>query len=141
MGSILVPASQRRAVRRAVRLDCQVVRERDWTLLGDWALDLSSDGMFVLAKKAEVLTGEEVIVSFRVPKTSLFVDVEATVARVVHGRRPSDRDRRALGISFDALDADARRTLRGCLRGLPPPLPKRAPRIDYAASIHMAALE
>jgi hypothetical protein len=140
MGSILVPARQRRAIRRSVRLDCQIVREHDFKLLGDWALDISTDGIFVLSK-TEVLTGEEVIVSFRVPHTRLFVDAQATVARVVHGRRPSDRHRRALGIAFDAIDDDARRALRSQLRGLPPPIPSRAPRIDYAASIHLAALE
>jgi len=140
MRSILVPASQRRAVRRTVRLDCQVVRERDFKLLGDWALDLSTDGIFVLSK-TPVLTGEEVLVTFKVPRTGLFVDAQATVARVVHGRRPTDRHRRALGIAFASIDDDARMALRTQLRGLPPPLPARAPRIDYAASIHMAALE
>src|SRR3954466_11017813 len=106
MGSILVPASQRRALRRAVRIDCQVVRERDFKLLGDWALDLSPDGILVVSN-ADVLTGEEVIVSFKVPRTSIVLDTEATVARVVHGRRPTDRHRRALGIAFDSLDETA----------------------------------
>jgi hypothetical protein len=139
MGNILVNVSQRQALRRAVRFDCQVVRERDFRLLGEWALDLSNDGMLVVSN-ADVLTGEEVVVSFKVPRSSIYVDAEATVARVVHGRRPSDRHRRALGISFASLDDAARRMLRASLRGLPPPLPTRRPRIDYAASIHMAAL-
>ena len=140
MGSILVPASQRRALRRAVRIDCQVVRERDFKLLGDWALDLSPDGILVVSN-ADVLTGEEVIVSFKVPRTSIVLDTEATVARVVHGRRPTDRHRRALGIAFDSLDETARWALRSSLRDFAPPLPSRKPRIDYAASVHMAALE
>jgi PilZ domain len=137
---ILVPANQRRSLRRAVRVDCQVVRERDLRLLGDWALDLSPDGMLVVTRDV-VLTGEEVIVSFSIPRTRVIVDAVATVARVVHGRRPSDRHRRALGIAFDAIEPDVERLLRASLRHTPPPLPSRRPRVDYAASVHLAALE
>ena len=138
--SILVPASQRRTVRRAVRVDCQVVRERDFKLLGDWALDLSPDGILVVTRDV-VLTGEEVIVSFPIPRTRVIVDAVATVARVVHGRRPTDRHRRALGISFDGIEPEHRRLLRASLRHIPPPLPSRKPRVDYAASVHLASLE
>ena len=138
--SILVPTNQRRTLRRALRVDCQVVRERDLRLLGDWALDLSPDGMLVVTRDV-VLTGEEVIVSFSIPRTRVIVDAVATVARVVHGRRPSDRHRRALGISFDAIEPEHQRLLRASLRHVPPPLPSRRPRVDYAASIYLAALE
>ena len=140
MGSILVPVSDRQALRRAVRFDCQVVRDRDFKLLGEWALDVSNDGMLVVSN-ADVLTGEDVIVSFKVPRSTLYVDAEATVARVVHGRRPSDRHRRALGLRFARLDDAALWAMRTGLRSIPPPLPARRPRIDYAASVHMAALE
>jgi hypothetical protein len=136
----LVHTSRRRAVRRAVRVDCQVVRERDFKLLGDWAVDLSPDGMLVVTRDV-VLTGEEVIVSFPIPRTRVIVDVEATVARVVHGRRPSDRHRRALGLSFESLDPDQAHLLRSQLHRIPPPLPARPPRVDYAAMVHLAALE
>ena len=138
--SILVPVSQRRTIRRAVRVDCQVVRERDFKLLGDWALDLSPDGMLVVTRNV-VLTGEELIVSFSVPRTRIVIDAAATVARVVHGRRPTDRHRRALGIAFDSIEPEHRRLLRSVLRDVPPPVPSRKPRVDYAASIHLAALE
>jgi hypothetical protein len=137
--SFLVRQSQRRAIRRAVRVDCQVVRERDFKLLGDWALDLSPDGMLVVTRDI-VLTGEEVIVSFPIPHTRIVVDAEATVARVVHGRRPSDRHRRALGISFDSLEPEYARLLRAHLRNVPPPLPSRDRRVDYAGSVHLASL-
>jgi hypothetical protein len=138
--SILVHASQRRAVRRAIRVDCQVVREKDFRLLGDWGLDLSPTGMLVVTRDV-VLTGEEVIVSFPIPRTRVIVDAVATVARVVHGRRPCDRHRRALGIAFDGLSPEHSMLLRASLRHIPPPLPSRAPRVDYAATVHMAALE
>jgi hypothetical protein len=127
-------------MRRAIRVDCQVVRERDFKLLGDWALDLSPEGMLVVTRDL-VLTGEEVIVSFPIPRTRVIIDAVATVARVVHGRRPTDRHRRALGLSFDSLEPEIGMLLRASLRHIPPPIPSRAPRVDYAASVHLAALE
>lgn len=134
----LVHANQRTTVRRAVQVECQVVRERDFKLVGRWGLDISSDGMLVVSD-ARVLTGEDVIVSFRVPRTHHWIDCEATVARVVHGRRPRDRAR-GLGLEFHSLDGDTRWQIRAALRDIPPPLPARAPRVDYAATIHMLAL-
>jgi hypothetical protein len=114
------------------------VREHDFKLLGERAVDLSQDGM-LLVSDVRVLTGEEVLVSFRLPTTSQWIDAEATVARVVHGRRPWDTGR-CLGLKFEGLDEGWQWLIRGRLRGIPPPLPRRDPRIDYAASIQMAAL-
>ena len=48
-------ASKRRALRRAVAFDCQVVRERDFVLLGDRGIDLSTDGMLLPSSAAAVL--------------------------------------------------------------------------------------
>ena len=138
MGSTLLFASERRAVRRALRLPCQVVRDRGFKLVARKVLDLSPDGMLVMADE-RVLTGDELVVSFRLPRTREWFDTEATVARVIHGRRPKDGGQ-CFGIEFSSLPEDARRYLRGALRGVPPPLPKRERRIDYAASVHLAAL-
>ena len=71
-----------------------------------------------------VLTGEPVTVSFMAPFSRIWVDAEATVARVVHGRRPSDRGAMALGLSFHNIDEAARALLRRNLADLPPPLPR-----------------
>jgi hypothetical protein len=125
MSVILARKHQRRAFRREVLLRCQVVRERDFRLVSDLALDLSTDGMLVSTEQ-RVLTGEELLVSFRPPRSSRWVDVSATVARVVHGRRPSDRGR-CLGIAFHAMHTEAQRVLFRHLRGLPPPEPGRVP--------------
>jgi hypothetical protein len=95
-------------------------------------------GMQVMAQE-RVLTGEPVIVSFRLPLSLYWFDAEATVARVVHGRRPGDLGR-CFGLSFESLADDAASFLRRALRGVPPPLPMREPRIDYAATVAMAAL-
>ena len=134
----LVPSQQRRAVRRAVRVPCLVLRERDYRLVGSFGMDLSPMGMLVKAHE-RVLTGEPVQVSFRLPLTRAWVATSATIARVLHGRRPGDTGR-CLGLEFDSLDPLLLRRLRSSLHNLPPPLPTREPRIDYAASVHMAAL-
>lgn len=112
---------RRRPLRRAVRIPCQVVRERDFTLVASEVLDLSEEGMLVSAL-GPVLTGEPLLVSFMAPYSRVFVDAEATVARVVHGRRDGDRGL-ALGVAFDGLDRFARALLAQRLAGLPPPLP------------------
>src|SRR5947207_10524785 len=42
-----------------------------------------------------VLTGEEVVIAFKPPRSNQWFDAIATIARVVHGRRPGD-----WGLSF-----------------------------------------
>lgn len=129
---------ERRATRRSVLIDCQVVREDGFTLLGERAVDLSLNGMLLCSSRRAVV-GEEVIVTFRVPGTRAWIDTLATVVRVVHGRRPGDRGP-ALGLAFDALSSDDERLLRSALRVFPPTLPSRRPRIDYAATAALIAL-
>lgn len=99
----------RRPLRRSVRLLCEVVRERDFRRVARQILDLSEEGLLV-ATSERVLTGEPVIVTFQAPFSLRWIDAEATVARVLHGRRPTDRGR-ALGLRFDALAAAARAAL------------------------------
>lgn len=123
MSVILARKQPRRAFRREVLLSCQVVRERDFRLVSELALDLSTDGMLVSTEQ-RVLTGEELLVSFRPPRADRWLDVQATVARVVHGRRPGDRGR-CLGLTFHAVDEPSRRLIFRHLRGLPPPEPAR----------------
>ena len=125
MSVILKRKHPRRAFRREVILSCQVVRERDFRLVSELALDLSTQGMLV-STNLRVLTGEELLVSFRPPRSDRWLDVSATVARVVHGRRPGDRGR-CLGLSFHGLDAASERALFHHLRGLPAPEPSRLP--------------
>ncbi len=99
----------RRPPRRSVHLLCEVVRERDFRRVGRQILDLSEEGLLV-ATSERVLTGEAMIVTFQAPFSLRWIDAEATVARVVHGRRPADRGR-ALGLRFDVLAAPARAAL------------------------------
>jgi hypothetical protein len=116
----------RRSFRRYVRLDCQVVREHDFVIIGDLALDLSTQGMLVRAKR-RVLTGEEVVVSFKPPRCNRIFDACATVARVIHGRRPGDYGV-CLGLEFHAVDRDDQALLFEHLRGMSPPDALRPPR-------------
>jgi hypothetical protein len=113
-----MPIHHRRAFRHAVALPCQIVRERDFRLVADVALDLSTAGMLV-PTELTVLTGEPLIVSFQAPRSSRWLDTQAVVARVVHGRRPGERGRR-LGLAFQDLEIEARHLLFRQLRDLPP---------------------
>ncbi len=113
-----MPTHHRHAFRHAVTLPCQIVRERDFRLVADVALDLSTAGMLV-PTTIPVLTGEALLVSFRPPRSTRWVDAQAVVARVVHGRREGERGR-CLGLAFHGLDGDAQRHLFGQLCALPP---------------------
>jgi hypothetical protein len=137
MTRTLVHARQRQAVRRAIGVECQVVREHDFRLIGRFGIDVSPCGMLVAAHDP-VLTGEPVIVSLRVPRTQRWFDAEGTIARVVHGRRPGDPGR-GFGVRFDRIEDEAEWLLAQALRDIPPPLPKRERRVDYAASVRLAA--
>jgi hypothetical protein len=105
-GGSLMPSSSSctsRPIRHTAHIVCQIVRERDFKLVADRVLNLSIQGMLV-APADPVLTGEKLIVSFQLPDDGEWVDATATVARVVHGRRPGEF-RRALGLEFEGFGA------------------------------------
>jgi hypothetical protein len=113
-----------RPSRHSVRIPCQIVRERDFVLVADRIDNLSVTGM--MASPADlVLTGEKLIVSFQTPGWGLWIDTEATVARVIHGRRPGEFTR-ALGLEFDKLTDWQRFVLEKNLRWVPPTPPSTA---------------
>ena len=101
MRPILHAQCPRARVRRAVPTACEVVRARDYSLVGTQVIDVSTRGM-LLRTDAAVMTGEDLLVLFRGPSGDWY-DVDATVARVVHGRRRRD-ETRAVGIAFEPLD-------------------------------------
>lgn len=88
-------------LRRSVETHCEVVRERDFKLVGTRVLDLSTRGL-LLETDLTILTGEELYVSFKGPASERWYDCTATVARIVHGRRRRDT-KRAVGVAFDRL--------------------------------------
>ena len=114
-------------------ITCQVVRERDFRLVAERALDVSPDGMLVRTD-ADLEVGESMIVSFKATSLGIWVDTEANVARIVKGRREGDRGA-GIGLSFSTLDRVKRLILRGHLRRVPPPLPRRTQRIDWTATV------
>jgi len=117
--------NRRGALRHAVHVSCQVVRERDFRLVGDRIVDLSTSGMLVTPADP-LLTGERVIASFRLPNSTFWIDVEATVARVAHGRRPGEHSR-AIALEFDALPGLTELVLASALQRVPPPAPRSRP--------------
>ncbi|HVH42525.1 MAG TPA: PilZ domain-containing protein [Labilithrix sp.] len=130
---LFVRKNERREVRRAISMTCQIVRERDFRLVAEKALDVSPDGMLV-ATDVEMAPGENVFVSFRATDLGIWFDTEAHVTRVIHGRRPRDRGR-GVALRFSTMPSVKRFILRGHLRRVPPPIPSRAQRIDWAATI------
>ena len=135
----LVRKNQRHEMRHAVKLGCRVVDQQKFKMVADRMVDLSPQGMLVRSD-AGLEIGEDVIVSFQTTDFGIWFDTEAQVTRVVHNRRYGDPGR-CFGLRFLTLPAVSRLILRGNLRRVPPPLPRRAQRIDYAATIrHIAGL-
>jgi len=132
MASVL-PAAERKSPRRAVHTRCQVVTEQGFRLVGSRTWDVSEDGMLV-PMEVPVALGERLLVALEAPGTRIWVDAEARVARLVRGRRHRDRGA-SVGIVFERMDAPSRAVLRASLGGLPPPVPARRARRDYAASV------
>jgi hypothetical protein len=133
----LIRRNDRREMRRAVGFTCTVVRGLDFKIVAHQAHDVSPDGLLVSTEQ-ELEVGENMIVSFRATQLGLWFDTEARVARMIRGRRPGDRGP-AVGLCFTTLDRVKRLILRGHLRRVPPPLPRRAQRIDWTATIRSLA--
>jgi len=125
--------------RHTVKIECQVVRDRDFSLLADRVMDLSATGALV-GPADPALTGERIWVSFRIPRSTVWVDAEATVTRVVHGRRPGEFSR-SLAIEFDDLEALPRFMLEEALRRVPPAPPRSAPGRRSSASLVRGLLQ
>jgi hypothetical protein len=133
MQNILWTANDRKALRRRVKIPCQIVSEHDFTLVSDTCLDLSPRGMRVRALRALGI-GTQVLVSFRVPDAGVHMDLGALVTRVARGRRRGERFP-TLGLSFVDLSPLDGIILTARLKGVPPPAPARHLRVDYASSV------
>ncbi len=131
--SLFVRKNERREVRRAISIPCQIVRERDFRLVAETALDVSPDGMLVQTD-VDIEPGENVFVSFRATELGIWFDSEANVARVVRGRRPGDKGR-GIALRFSTMSRVKRLILRNHLRQVPPPVPRRTQRIDWTATV------
>jgi hypothetical protein len=126
---MLQMAAERRAMRRAVRTQCQVVDSAEFRLLGHRVFDLSPRGMLVACDR-NTRVGDDVLVSFRAPGLEeLWFDAEAVVARVIGGQRWSDAGYGA-GLEFSYFEKSARHELLTRLAGFPPPVPRRRLRTE-----------
>jgi len=114
--------SHHRLPRHLLSAPCQVVRERDFRLIADRVVDLSISGVLV-APADPVLTGERVFISVQLPHSHYWLDAEAVVTRVIHGRRPGEHTR-ALALTFDAISGLSRYMIRHALDNLPPAPPR-----------------
>jgi hypothetical protein len=117
--------SHHRLPRRMLRQRCQVVRERDFQLIADQVVDLSATGALVMPADP-VLTGERVILSFQLPHSLYWVDTEALVTRVLHGRRPGEHTR-GVALELDGLSGLSRFMIERALKHLPPAPPRYRP--------------
>jgi hypothetical protein len=101
------------------------VRERDFRLIADRLVDLSPTGALVMPADP-VLTGERLLLSFELPHVPFWLDTEATVARVLHGRRPGEHTR-GIALDFEGMSGVQRFMLEQSLRYLPPAPPSYRP--------------
>ncbi len=127
--------SNRRALRRAVQLPCELVsRYVDQPLLY-WATDLTPYGLW-LETPFPMELGEEVVLCitpgiwWNQRELMLF----AEVTRISTSR---DQGERGMGLEFLDATPHERRALEAWLRNRPPPLPKRRARSSSTRGLPM----
>jgi hypothetical protein len=125
-----LPPNRRREIRRSATFGCRVRRVETSRLVGDRTLDLSPQGMLVMSDEG-IVEGSQLLVSFMATELPIWFDTQATVTRIVQGRRPGDVGR-ALGLRFDSLPAVSRLILRGHLRRHPVAEAQRQPPLELS---------
>lgn len=135
---MFLPSEDRAGIRFGVHVDCLVVRDRDFRIIGRGSLDLSITGMLVPCTYAAEI-GDEVIVSFKTPRRGEYVDAVAIVTRILEGRRRGDLGM-AAGLTFISMDDASRAALGRALIGAPTIMP-RARRLDYAREVMRISAE
>jgi hypothetical protein len=115
------------------------VRLHDFRLLSDCIENLSEGGALA-GSSAAASPGEKLLVSFRIPNTDAWVDVDAVVARVLHGRRAGDRGSR-LGLQFEGVSVSRRQLLHKAMSHAPPVVPQVRPgRRDVSDAVRTMAI-
>lgn len=129
--------SERRSIRHAAELKCHVVADKGFRWLGGTTLDVSSTGVR-LSTDATVELGETVVLTVRLPRGRTWVDAHGRITRIERGTRDGDAGR-AVAIEFTAIDRLDQALLAGATAKIPPPIPRRLIRKDYAATVIAAA--
>ena len=99
------------AASRGFRFDlpCQVVRERDFVLVGEHIVALNTDGVAVTTAQ-DLDDGEALLVSLRLPE-GRWVDAQARVDRLGQPEVAGPRLAGSTWLSFEGLDSEARESL------------------------------
>ena len=113
---MLHASSRTRSPRFSMRLNCQVVRERDFKLVATSVMNVSESGLLVDAD-VPVRYGEKIILTFYSPAVKDWIDAEGTVTRISHGPRWMAR-KQAFGVAFDSIDKDSKRNIRRSMAAL-----------------------
>lgn len=114
---------QRRSLRRAVSIDCEIESDLWDGQVPFRVTDLSDDGLW-LRTGLSIECGEQLLVSFappRWPKPQPLVAL-ASVVRVAMPRRRSDGELSGMALQLLDLEPEDRQLLRSSLHGLPPRL-------------------
>jgi hypothetical protein len=115
--------NSRRALRRAVSLECDVLSELWDEPVAHRATNLSECGIWLEAS-LPLDPGDSVVMSFTPPHTSTECVVTGLVRRVELYRRAGEQAMSGMAIEFVDLEPGAETALAAKLRGLPPPLPR-----------------
>jgi hypothetical protein len=119
---------RRRAVRRAVAVECDVLSDQWEGVVSLPIADLSVNGLWVRTLLT-LEAGEEVLISFTPPlwPNRSRVVALATVSRVGMYRRRADIHESGMGLAFSDIDTNEARLLESALSGLPPRLSANQP--------------
>lgn len=132
MRSRRVPAP--RPPRHAIETSAQIVRLEDFRLLSSSITNLSATGA-LSGISANARRGDQLIVTFRVPRTDVWVDVDAMVTRVVRGNRPTDPGQQ-VGLTFTGVSASSQRWIDWALKhSMPAPPVTRPGRRDKRSAL------
>lgn len=115
--------THRRSTRRESALECRVLAEHGDRHLRGETLDVSLEGVRIRSD-AEVVVGEPVVLTLRLPNGHTFVDAHARVARIEDGRRAGDQGR-AIAFEFTAMDETDWQALRFATHAAPELEPRR----------------
>lgn len=115
--------NSRRALRRAVSLECEVLSEIWDEPVAHRATNVSEYGAW-LESALPLDPGDEVVLSFTPPRMAQPYLVTGLVRRVELHRRNGEHDRSGMAIEFVDLPSHCEAALRATLIGFPPPLPR-----------------
>ncbi len=117
----LVPES-RRAARRAVELDCELICDHWDHPVTAICTDLSPYGVW-LETTTPLKPGERVVISFTPPNRNKELTLFARVTRIERDNEDLEQDSTGVGHEFQGLSLCEQHILSGAQRGLPPHLP------------------